>query len=402
MRRSNSYLVILFCLFSAAPLMAQDFGKGWIERISHELIEDEPELSPHPAEFKFTGGELYSYDSNIFLTHTGRTDSSIFTTFVGGNLKYAQPSFDAEADLLLNYNAYVSNSDVDADEERFFGRVRYQGTQVTLALAEVARRETSPTDVVFTTRVSRFLSNTTPLVVFKLSEVFAIELQSDLQYVDYLRSTFSFSDNFNSRTLLTLAYTTGWNNIDLLVQGGYWDVNYRESTSPPDANGYIARGGIRGEVSPNWNVVALVGISTADSQDFPGTNKDVSMSTMDAEIHIAYKPRENVTLYADYSRRFGFSTGAAPFEVVDMAGLNLELTPREDLTLRTRFDYSRASEPGVLRRAYYDFAMGAEYKIHPHVALDGGIAYRWGVTPGSGGAGNFGDAILSIGAAVLF
>jgi hypothetical protein len=402
MRRFNSYLVVLFSLFATTPLLAQDFGKTWIERVTHELIEDEPQLSPHPLELKFTGGELYSYDTNIFLTHTDRTNDSIFTTFVGGNLRYAEPTFDAEADLLVNYNAYVSTSDADADEERFFGRVRYQGTQVTLALAQIIRRENSPTDAVFVTRVSRFLSDTTPSVVFKFSEVFAVELNSDLQYVDYLRSSFNAGDNFNSRTMLTLAYTTNWNNVDLLVQGGYWGVSYREATAPPDAGGYIGRAGIRGDVSQNWHVIALVGIASADSQDFPGTNQDVSMNTMDADIHIAYTPRENTTLFADYSRHFGFSAEGAPFEVVDSAALTAQLTPREDLVLRARFDYSRVSVPGGFRRAYYDIGAGAEYKIHPHISIDGGITYRWGVVPGSGGTGNFGDAIIGIGVVILF
>jgi hypothetical protein len=384
--------------------MAQDFGKNWIDRVTHELIEDDTQLSPHPATWNFTAGELYSYDSNIFLTHTGRTNDSIFTTFVGGDVKYAQPNFDAEADLLVNYNAYASTDNVNADEERFFGRVRYQGTQIILSLAEIARRESSPTDAVFTTRVPRFLSNTTPLVVFKPSEVFAFEVSSDLQYLDYLRTAYSVADNFNSRTLLTLAYTTNWNNMDLLVQGGYWEVTYRDPASPPDAGGFIGRVGVRGEVSPKLHLVALVGITSADSNDFVGTNQDVQLNTADVEIHIAYTPNENTTWYADYSRRFGFSADGAPFQVVNIADLIGEWGLREDFKLRSRLEYSRVQvpSPAGFRRAYYAFGIGAEYKIHPHILLDGSLTYRWGVVPGSGSTGDFGDGIISIGAAILF
>ena len=56
--------------------------------------------------------------------------------------------------------------------------------------------------------------------------------QSDLQVVNYLRQGFDNGDNFNSRTLLTLAYTTGWNAVDLLVQVGYFGITYSESTAP--------------------------------------------------------------------------------------------------------------------------------------------------------------------------
>jgi hypothetical protein len=403
MRRSSSFAGLL-CTFllGALPAMAQDFGKGWIERVSHEIIEDEAQLSPHAVEWKFAVGELYSYDSNIFLTDTDRTHDSIFTTFGNVNLKYAEERFDAEADLLVNYNAYVSTSDISADEERFFGRVRYQGASVTLALSEIFRRESSPTDAVFATRVSRFFSSTQPLIVVKASEVFAIELQSDIQVINYLRQAFDNGDNFNTRTLLTLAYTTGWNGVDLLVQGGYFGITYSESTAPPDAAGYIGRLGIRGDLSPNLHAVILGGVTKADSDDFPGTGEDVSMTTADIEIHMAYTPTDTTSFYADYTRRFGFSAEGAPFQVVDFAGLSGVLTVREDLRLRSRLGYSRVHVPGGLRRAYYDFSVGTDYKIHPHVLLDASLTYRWGVVPGSGGLGNFGDAILSLGAAILF
>ena len=38
-----------------------------------------------------------------------------------------------------------------------------------------------------------------------------------------------------------LAYTTGWNNIDLLVQGGYLTITYQDQFAPPDASGFLGR-----------------------------------------------------------------------------------------------------------------------------------------------------------------
>src|SRR5579859_1579495 len=350
MRRLISFVVPVCTLVLSAPLMAQDCGKTWIDRVTHELIEDEAQLSAHPAEWKFTAGELYSYDSNVFLTKDNRTNDSIFTTFAGGNVTFAQPNFDAEAYLLVNYNAFASTNNADADEERFFGRLRYQGTQVTLSLAEIFRRESSPTDATFTTRVSRFLSNTTPLIVFKASEVLAFEFQSDLQYINYLRQNYSIADNFNSRTLLTLAYTTGWNNMDLLIQGGYWEVTYQDQFAPPDAGGFIGRLGVRGEVSPNLHVIALAGITNADSNNYIGTNANSQMTTMDAEIHLAYTPNEITMWWADYSRRFGFSADGAPYQVVDSAGLSGQIGLREDFKVTSRFEYNRVHDALGLRR----------------------------------------------------
>jgi len=403
MRRFLSIAVPVCTLLFTAPLMAQDFGKTWIDRVTHTLIEDEATLSPQKVTWNFVAGELYSYDSNIFLTHDNEESDSIFTTFAGVGVKYAEPTFDAEADLLVNYNLYASTDDVNADEERFFGRLRYQGTKVTLSVAEIFRRESSPTDAVFTTRVPRWLSNTTPMVIVKTSDVFAIELTSDLQLVNYLRSAFENANNFNSRTLLTLAYTTGWNNMDLLVQGGYWGITYSESLAAPDSSGFIARVGVRGELSPRLQLVALVGVANADSDDYPGTTDNAEMTTADIDIHLAYSPSETTTWYADYSRRFGFSAEGAAWQVVDSAGISGSLNFREDLTFRARLEYSRVHSDLGLRRSYYSAGVGAEWKVHPHVVLDAGLTYRAGVTPGiPNDAGDYSDIILSLGAAVVF
>jgi hypothetical protein len=399
----NPVTISIFTLLLASAAAAQDFGTSWIDRVTHQLIEESGPLNPHPVEVKASLGELYSYDSNLFLTHTNREADSIFTTFGSIGLLYAQPTFDAEADLTINYNAYVHNSDASTDEERFFGRLRYQGSKITLQLAEIVRRESSPTDVIFTTRVQRFLSNTTPLVVYKITEVVALELTSDLQLVRYLRQAFETGDNFNSRTSLTGAYTTGWNDIDALVQVGYFSINYRLTTASPDATGYFARVGARGEISPNLHLIALVGFSSASSDDFPGTTVNAEMKTGDAEVHLAYTASELMTLYADYSRRFAFSVGGAPFEVVDSAAGILRYSVREDTKLKARVQYDRAHPvPGPVR-AYASIGVGIEQQILEHLLVEGQVTYRRGTAQaGASGAGDFGDTIFSIGLVGVF
>src|SRR5581483_2382456 len=201
--------------------------------------------------------ELYTYDSNIFLTHTGRTNDDIFITFLEGNLKSSTTNVDVEADLLVNYNAYVNTPDVSTDEERFFGRMRYDGSVVLLSLAEVFRREVSPTDAVFTTRVPRLISDTSTLLVCKANQTVTFELGTHFEVVHYLRTAFSVSDNFHSRTTLTAAYTLLPKGLDLLFQGGYWQVAYTDPAAPPNADGFIVRGGIRGELTPKFYTLVL-------------------------------------------------------------------------------------------------------------------------------------------------
>jgi hypothetical protein len=391
-------LTLPFCAFTlltAASASAQDFGTDWIDRVTHELIEEQAPLNPHPLEFHASVGELYSYDTNIFLTNTGREHDSIFTTFGVLSLKYAQPEFDAEANLTVNYNAYIQNSDASADEERFFGRIRYQGSSLSLQLAEIVRRESSPTDVIFIKRVSRFLSSTTPIIAWKITPVVALEAQSDVQLVRFLRTGFENGDNFNTRSTLTGAYTTGWNDIEALLQLGYTTINYRLNTAAPDAGGFFIRAGARGELSPNLYLLALVGYSSASSDDIPGTNVNFDINTMDADIHLAYTVTDKITAYADYSRRITFAI-ATSFEVVDSSAIIVRAAMREDLTLKARLQYDRAHPvPGPVR-SYSAAGAGLEYRVLEHLQIEGNLTYRMGRTQGDS-AGDFGDGIFSVG-----
>jgi hypothetical protein len=100
----------------------------------------------------------------------------------------------------------------------------------------------------------------------------------------------------------------------------------------------------------------------------------------------------------------GFSADNAPFQILDSADLIGEWNLRHDLKVRARGEYSRVQvpPPAGIRRAYYSFGGGAEYEIRPSVILDGGVTYRWGVVPGSGNTGDFGDFLASVGAVLLF
>jgi len=146
-----------------------------------------------------------------------------------------------------------------------------------------------------------------------------------------------------------------------------------------------------------------VGYSNAYSKD-SATDQDIQSGTPDVEVHLAYTPNPTSTWFADYSRRFGFSADGSSYQVVDTADLIGEWNLRDDFLVRARGEYSRveAAPPTGLRRAYYSFGAALQYKVLPHVALDSGITYRWGVVPGSGSTGDFGDFLFSVGAALLF
>ncbi len=391
---------LAFTLALATTAAAQDYGTQWLDRVSRAMVEGEAPLPTIPVTVSASGGELFTYDSNIFLRDKKTRSDSIFTTFGQVGIQYSRVDFDAEADLTANYNAYAHHNDSSADEERFFGRARWQGSRVSVSLAQILRRENSPTDVVFVDRVSRVLSNTTPLIVVQANDDLSFELQTDLQFVKFSRREFESANNVNTRTALTVAYNTGWNNLEALIQGGYLTINYSDSLYT-DADGYYGRVGGRGELSPGLYATMLAGITHAESDDFTGTTINADHTTGDVEFKLAYAVTERANAYANYSRRIGFAAGGAAFQVVDAAGLSGDLALRDDVKVRARLQYDRVHGPFVVGRAYYSGGVGAEYRLHANVLIDGGVTYRTGVARVSGDFGDFSDFIVSVGVAVL-
>lgn len=89
MARVSLPAIALMTLTFCATASAQDFGTAWIDRITHELIEDGGQLSAHPVEYKASAGLLFSWDNNILLTHTNRTASGIIIPFASASLDYS-------------------------------------------------------------------------------------------------------------------------------------------------------------------------------------------------------------------------------------------------------------------------------------------------------------------------
>jgi hypothetical protein len=392
-------LLVLFCSTTAA---AQDFGTQWIDRVTHQILDYDAPLDPYPLSLQFSFGEVVTYDSNIFLTHTDRTNDTVFLTFGQVILKYAEVNWDLEADLTTNYNAYMDTPDANTDEERFFGRIRMQGSVLGMQLSEVARRESSPTDVVFTDRARRFISDTTPEIIFRLNDDFAMEGLTTIEYVHSPAAEFQPSDNINTRSIGTIAYTMKRNFLDAMMQVGYITIKYSDSDSPPDARGWLMRLGFRGDASPDLHVVVLAGVSHMESERDPITGQDIHLTTADVEIHLAYSVSETLIAYLDYTRRPGFSTGDSAFQTVDSSSAVIEYSAREDLKLRGRLQYDRVHTATGERRAYYSASVGPEFRLMERITLEAHATYRFGVAPGSNDAGSFTDAILALGIAASF
>lgn len=394
---ARSTLAALFVIALGASASAQDFGVQWADRIQHIVLDDDSPAQPSPFTLGFAAGEVLSYDSNIFLTNTGATNDTIFTTFGQVTLKYAAQTWDAEVDALVNYNAYSDTTDASTDEERIFGRIRAHGPTASLLLSEIFRRESSPTDAVFTDRARRMVSDTIAEATFRLNDNLWFEAISTIEYVHFQDEEFQTADNINSRSMGTMAWKTKRVGMDVLVQAGYLTIHYQDFDAPPDAYGWIGRLGVRGDAAPNLHLFMAAGMTHVDSVNSHQLGRAPSMLTMDAEMHLAYTVSDTFTVYGSYSRRAGFAGGTAAYQIIDTLSAVAEYTPREDLKIRARFQHDRTHDSNSDIRSWISTSIGPEYTLFEHLILEAHATYRMGRTPESVGDDKFGDMILSVG-----
>jgi len=386
----------LLALSSTA--FAQDFGVEWIDRITHELQQEQGPLPTVPTKFTAYGGVIYYYDNNVFREENNENADSIVIPWVRGRLDYSEPDVDAVADILLNYKWYSSEDEESDHEERFFGRARYVGSRLQAELAEVIRRESDPIDAVFTERVDRIVSNTFPRITYDINGTFIVEASANLQVVRFGDDAFEAVNNVNYRADISFIYRTP-RDWDFLAQVGYLSIDYDESTSI-DSTGWYGRLGFRGALTETISAEAYAGATAIQSDDIPATGVEAEHLTGDFGIHVRYLATSKLTVSADYGRRFSFATGADPFEVVDRALMLFEYQFNEKLSMRGRVQFEHVHPELGETRDYYSGSIGAEYKITSWLLVEGGGTYRASKTDGPGT--EYDDMILRIGLAASY
>jgi hypothetical protein len=394
-------------LLSLAPSGAgQDFGRDWIDRVSHELQQERGPLKEMPAAFTGTAGLAYYHDSNVFLEETGKDADSVLIPFVRGRVDYAEPRLEAAADLLVNYKIYFDQDDSSDDEERFFGKARLLGTSYTVELAEVLRRESDPIDALFLDRQERLVSNTLPRVVVDLSEDFALEGSANLQVVRFADDPYARQvDNLNYRADLALVLRTVF-GYDLLAQAGAHGILYSDEQSagaPPDAAGTFLRAGFRGEPLALLVVEAFAGYAEVESDPFVSTGAVLDDSSMDIGIHARYEFSPTVTLVGDYSRLFTFAGASDPYQLINRARASLEHHANDQLTLRGRAQVDHVDSALGVKRDYTSLSASASWKFSRSVIADVGATWRAGrVEPAGGAAVDFEGFLFQLGAAITY
>jgi hypothetical protein len=405
MRRS--FAAVVFAVALPAVARAQDFGREWLDRVTHEVQTERGPLATKAVEWHAVGGVEYYHDDNIFLSDKNEIDDSIVIPFVGASIEYSESRFEIRAEFLGNYKLYSDSDleDADDDEERFYVKLRQVGSKYSLEVVEILTHLSDPLDVVFVDRAVRWVSQTIPRLSMDLSPKLAAELGANVGVVRYEDRVFSDAfDNDNIRVDGTLVYRGPW-GMDFLAQGGWQEISYVASQAdgaPPDAWGYYVRGGVRGELLPTLMMEVLAGGSHIESDYYSGTRLDEEDEGGDVSVDLRWQALPTLTLTGDYSRQFTFAGAGDPYQTVNrvlfLAGL--ELT--EYVTVRGRFQFDHSKTTSGVERDYWATGGSVTIKPVPWAMIDGGVTFRAGEAESGGLETEYDNLIFHVGLALTY
>ncbi len=390
-------------LFPSREAAAQDFGQGWIDRITHQQEQDRGPLQAKAFNWTADAGVQYAFDNNIFLTHDDKRSDSIVIPFVQAGITYTEAKFDLEARLLANYK-YYTKEDADDDEERVYVRARQTTSRWNFEISSLFENVSDPSGVVFLNRVSRVVSTTVPKMAFDIAKNWSFEVGGQIQLVRFQDQPYSDGqENNNFNVDVGLVYHTAW-AFDLVGQFGYYNIGYLADQTvaggTPDAFGYSYRVGFRGQIVERLSLEALVGLMTISTDYFVTSGNDISDSTFAADLRFRYEATDKINFYLDFARQYVFLGFGDPYTLLNTFALIGEFQLTEELTLRARAQFETSESALNVDRTYYSISAGANYKFSQHWVADGGLAYRGGkVENSSGGEEKFSDIVFSLGLA---
>ncbi len=389
-----SAFILVVLLAAPAAALAQDFGTEWMDRVTHERLQDRGPLKPVPVAVTLSGGLAFYHDDNLFLEDGSEDDDNILIPFVGARVDYAEPEFEVAADLLANYKRYFDDSpDNHSDyEQRFYGRARYLGARMNLELVQLLQNLSDPTDVVFANRIERTVSDTTGRFAWDITRTVAFEAAGHLQVVRFEDKVPSIIENNNLRADGSIVYRVP-NGFDWVFQGGYLLIDYEAKQSrggAPDAEGWYGRLGFRGEPNERLRLEALLGFAGVQSSKFLGTAEREEMNTAEAIVRSRFQVVEQVAVTADFSRLVGFAgiTGVGgnrdPFQIVNRVTAWVDIEPAEKFAVRPRVQYDRAMSSLGIDRDFLALGISATYQVldQPSLVVDAGLTWREGETAG--------------------
>ncbi len=394
-----------FLAFLPAVAEAQDFGREWLDRVTHEVQSERGPLSTQPVEWHVVGGVEWYSDDNLFLTEKNEFDDSVIVPFAGATIEYSEPRFMVKADFLGNFKIYDDFEDGDDDEQRLYFVFRQTGNRYSLEIVEILQHLSDPLDVVFIDRAVRTTSTTIPRLAFDLNPLWSVEASANIGVVRYEDAAFARAiDNDNIRTDVTVVYHSPA-GIQLMGQAGWQQISYRNSQAkgaPPDAWGYYIRGGARGELAQRLQVEAFVGGTHIESDYYAGTRIEEEDETMDAAVSFRYEAMQTLTFNLDLVRQFTFAGGADPYQVVNRVLFLANFEANAYVSFRARFQYDHADTATGVERDYAHVGGSVTIKPIAYALLDAGVSFRTGETDTGAASMEFDNVIFHAGAALTY
>ena len=373
--------VALWLAALSGSALAQDFGPGWLDRVTFDMQRERGPLEGRPLEIRTWVGAFFYHDDNVFLEEKNEDSDSVFIPYARVVLEYADPISDVRVDFTANHKIYSDLDDINDDEQRLFVRGRQSESDYSFEVAEVLRRESEPVDSLFLDRYKRLVSDTFARASVEVAPGWSAEATATLQVVNYERGPFDDTTNNNNvRAGGAVIYHTP-EGIDLVGEGGYVGIFYRadrEEGAPPDVWGYYGRGGVRGEPIPGLVVEALAGVSDVESDYFFGTTKSEEDTTLDASFRVSYEATPELTVNGAFVRRHTHGGNGDPFQTVNRAIARFVVEPYEMVTLIARGQADFVESALGVEREFFTAGVTATYEVMRYVVLDAGVTMRRG------------------------
>ena len=375
-------------------LAVQDFGVEWLDRVTRDREPAKGPLSVRPVESHFQLGALYVYDTNLYLQPDDRDADNVVIPFLRARMDYAAPRWDAAADVLVNYKRYLDNEDESDLEERAYGRIRYVGPKVQLEAAEIFRHESDAIDAQFSDRAERFLSTTSGRASVEVMPQLTIEANAILGLAFFRDEVLDDSDNWNLRADVGAAWRF-MPTLEFVAHAGWLLIDYQDRGAP-DADGYYARGGVRGDPLQTLSVVVLGGITRVRSDQVAATGDREEALTGDVTVNVRWEAMPRVVVWGDYKRQAGFAGPGDPFQIINrwVAAAEWQATPK--LQVRGRLQHDHVDTALGIERTYWSLGPSIDYAFSPELHLDAGATWRRGDL-GAPGDSVFDDVILHVG-----
>jgi hypothetical protein len=374
--RRLAVLLLPALVFFTGPAWGQDFGAGWADRVSRQIEQRRQERTLSPVLLRLEGGEIYYFDSNLHLESSDLDSDSILLTYVTARLEHETTLWHVLLDGTIDYKAYLDHPELSDDEERFFGRIRYEGARFMAEGVAVFRRESDPLDAVFLERVERWVSDNRLTLAAAISPRVYVEGVFQSKVVVFEERPFEKIDNVENRASLAAGWK-GLQGMELFVDAGLFWIRYLEAGAQPNVQGWFAHAGVRREPSARLEMGAALGYTTARSQDFLDTYRFAREETVDASAYAHYRATQTAALAATYVRRIGFASGT-PLQTNDTLSLRLEWESTETLTCFLSLAYHHLLDSDSRDRSFVALSISAEQRLGPHITVHVGGSYRSG------------------------